>query len=52
MYDIVIIEVRGGIAVATTIPKNVQVLIRDYDTDGADEVEIDENGDSYTATCS
>ena len=60
MYDMVIIEVRGGVAEAVLYPKNVQVLIRDYDCDGSriggspieDGVEIDSNGDAYTETCS
>ena len=52
MYDTVIIEVRGGVADVIAVPKNVQVLIRDYDGDGnePDEYYTDSEGNQYTET--
>ena len=50
MYDVVLIEVRGGIAEVVLHPIGVQVIIRDYDCDSVDEVEVDENGDAYVET--
>ena len=52
MYETVIIEIRGGIGEATVVPENVQVLIRDFDCDGTDDVEINDDGERYTETCS
>ena len=52
MYDMVIIEIRGGIGETTVVPEGIQVLIRDYDCDGVDEFEIDGDGEAYTETCS
>lgn len=54
MYKIVVIEVRGGVAEATVIPEDVQVIIKDYDWGGAnpENLEIDENGNKYILTSS
>ena len=50
MYDTVIIEVRGGVAAVVVVPRNVQVLIRDYDGDGEGPYEYytDSEGNQYT----
>ena len=44
------IEVRGGVAEATVVPKGVQVIIKDYDAPDYGspcEVFVDDNGDQY-----
>jgi len=48
----VIIEVHGGVATVVEVPKNVQVLIKDYDTEGVDamDCEVDEDGQLYILT--
>jgi hypothetical protein len=42
------IDVEGGLIASINIPKgnkNIVVVVKDYDTDGADETEEDENGE-------
>jgi hypothetical protein len=41
----VIIEVLGGVAYVKSSPKNIEVEIRDYDTDGVDEDKLKEDED-------
>lgn len=44
----VVLMVRGGIVEAVKIPKNVKVLIRDYDCDTTDEPKSkDESGKEF-----
>ena len=48
MKKIVHITVEGGVVQHVEVPKGVQVIVRDYDVDGAEEgLEEDENGDNY-----
>lgn len=41
----IIIGIEGGVASVdeTTIPKNIEIVIRDYDIDGADEERLSED---------
>ena len=43
-----VLGVLGGVVYAITIPKNVDVKVRDYDIDGTEiPLETDESGDEY-----
>jgi hypothetical protein len=42
---IVEITMEGGVIQHTVIPKGVQVIVRDYDCEGCEDVTKDENGD-------
>ena len=50
----VVIVVQGGVAQLSRKPKNTRVIIRDYDTDGAEaeeeraKLKVDKAGDAYT----
>ncbi len=48
-----IVEVRGGVATATIVPKNVEVCIHDYDIEGITgrDFEKDADGDEYMLEC-
>jgi hypothetical protein len=49
MGKIVRVTVEGGVIQHVECPEGVQVIVKDYDTDGVDEESLqhDENGDSY-----
>jgi hypothetical protein len=40
----VVISVRGGVAEVAYCPRGTTVEIRDYDSDGGDEDELEEDG--------
>lgn len=47
----VIIEVSGGVAYIKSCPKNIEVEIRDYDTDDSDkDLEKDEDGEPFNGS--
>jgi|APCry1669189204_1035204.scaffolds.fasta_scaffold1164704_1 hypothetical protein len=42
------ITMKGGVIQDIEVPKDVRVIVRDYDVDGQEEgVQRDENGDPY-----
>jgi hypothetical protein len=47
MEKTVIVTIEGGMVQHVEVPKGVRVIVRDYDTEGADAdlVQKDENGD-------
>ena len=48
----VIVIVRGGVVVDVIAPQGVEVIVRDYDTDGIEPeyLLIDDDGDVFTST--
>jgi hypothetical protein len=47
---VVTVTVDGGVVQHVEVPEGVRAVVRDYDVDGTDEdqLEQDENGDSFT----
>ena len=48
MYRTVIINIRGGVASPVEIPDGIQVLVRDFDTDGVNTEDLETNDDGET----
>ncbi len=46
---IVKITVEGGVVQHVEVPVGVQVVVKDYDVEGCDEIDVqqDEHGDNY-----
>ena len=50
MKSITIVVEGGVIQEILDIPANIQVVVRDYDIDGSEELETDGAGDQYVQT--
>jgi hypothetical protein len=47
MKKVVQITVEGGVIQDVKVPKDVKVVVRDYDCDGEEGLQRDEDGDPF-----